>query len=104
MYAKSIDIDYYLLLLGSGEKAENQLQVEMLARPGSWMPQGRILFVFCMLCIYMFSNMAWKFTGNGNGGDVGWNYQLCAFTQESGWGRLDRKKARCNCVILKSKD
>jgi hypothetical protein len=58
----------------SGEKAENQLQVEMLARPCSWMPQGNFFFFFRVhlyVCrVYMFYNMAWKFTGNGNGGDV----------------------------------
>jgi hypothetical protein len=36
----------------SGEKAENQLQVEMLARPCSWMPQGNFFFFFVCICTY----------------------------------------------------
>lgn len=44
----------------SGEKAENQLQVEMLARPCTWMPQGK----FCFLCVFVCCVYSITWPGN----------------------------------------
>lgn len=42
----------------SGETAENQLQVEMLARPCSWMPQGFIIIIIFFgvcVCVHLYA-------------------------------------------------
>jgi len=42
--------------------------------------------VYVRIFVCSLYNMTWKFTGNGHGSDVGRNYQLCPFIEESSWG------------------